>query len=81
MANLKYRYTVGRDGWKLIEPYTPNRAVQLMVSGEVSPWMRFKPELYDVLRDPGESIDRAGERPGLVDTLRNRLDAWWAVPR
>jgi arylsulfatase A-like enzyme len=33
-------------------------------------------ELYDLANDPGESIDRAGERPDLVRVLGNELRAW-----
>lgn len=78
-ANLKYRYVVRQDGWKLILPYTPNRDVTLMINGAVADWMRFEPELYNVLQDPHETNNVAGEHPKLVDTLHAAIDAWWPV--
>jgi len=81
VANLKYRYIVREDGWKLILPYTPNRDVELMLSGVTSEWMRFEPELYNVLEDPRERHNLAAARPGLVDTLRSQIDEWWSVPQ
>lgn len=81
VANLKYRYVVREDGWKLILPYTPNWNVELMLSGVTSPWMRFEPELYNVLEDPRERHNLAAGRPDLVDTLRAQIDEWWSVPQ
>lgn len=78
-ANLKYRYVVRQDGWKLILPYTPNRDVTLMINGAVADWMRFEPELYNVFQDPHETNDVASEHPQLVDTLHAAIDAWWPV--
>jgi uncharacterized sulfatase len=78
-ANLKYRYAIQEDGWKLVEPYTPNRNATLMIDGRTSDWMRFDPELYNVLADPREEKDRAAERPDLVKTLRAAIDGWWRV--
>jgi hypothetical protein len=63
--------------WKLILPYKPNRDVTLMINGQVADWMRFEPELYNVLSDPFEQTDRAAEHTELVDALRASLDAWW----
>ena len=48
-------------GMKLILPREPAR----------------RPELYDILADPGETRDLAGERPAEADALRKKLDAWW----
>ncbi len=79
IANLKYRYTVREDGWKLILPYTPNRDVTLMIDGQVADWMRFEPELYNVLEDPYELDDRAEDRPELVEEMTRSLTDWWAV--
>jgi hypothetical protein len=42
--------------------------------------MRFEPELYNVLTDPGEEKDRAAERPDVVKDLRAAIDGWWRVP-
>ena len=79
IANLKYRYVVREDGWKLILPYTPNREVTLMLNGQETDWMKFEPELYNVLEDPFEMINLASEQPELVETLQNELTSWWAV--
>lgn len=81
LANLKYRYVIREDGWKLILPHTPNRAVPLMINGHVADWMRFEPELYNLLEDPHERQDRASEQPALVEALRSDLEAWWSVPQ
>ncbi|MBZ0292699.1 MAG: arylsulfatase [Anaerolineae bacterium] len=34
-------------------------------------------ELYDVMADPGEQHDLAGEKPDMVDTLRRRYEVWF----
>ena len=79
VANLKYRSVVREDGWKLILPYTPNREVVLMINGAVSDWMRFEPELYNVIDDPYEQHNLAAERPALVNELRAEINEWWPV--
>ncbi len=38
-------------------------------------------QLYDVLADPGETANRAGEEPDRVAELTHRLDAWWKSSR
>ena len=47
--------------WKLIEALEPD--------------FHFKPpvELYDLIRDPGETVNMAAERPDVVQALRTRL--------
>jgi arylsulfatase A-like enzyme len=80
VANLKYRYVIREDGWKLIEPYTPNRDATLMIDGRTADWMRFEPELYNLNDDPHEEKDLAPGRPDLVKALRAELDGWWRVP-
>ena len=80
IANLKYRYTVREDGWKLVLPFTPNRDATLMIDGRTADWMRFEPELYNLLKDPGEERNVAPERPDLVKELRASIDRWWRVP-
>ena len=80
IANLKYRYTVREDGWKLILPYTPNRDATLLIDGRTAGWMRFEPELYNVLNDPQEERNLAAERPKLVTELRASIERWWRVP-
>ncbi len=80
IANLKYRYAVREDGWKLVLPFTPNRDATLMIDGRTADWMRFEPELYNVLKDPGEERNLAAERPDVVQELRVSIDRWWRVP-
>lgn len=81
VANLKYRSVVREDGWKLIEPYMPNRDVTLMIRGTIADWMRFEPELYNLVDDPLETEDLAGQRPELLETLHASLQEWWEVPQ
>ncbi len=80
VANLKYRYAVRTDGWKLIWPYVPNRDVELMITGEVSPWMGLDLELYNVMDDPSEVINLVEEQVELVSVLQAAINAWWPVP-
>lgn len=79
VANLKYRYAVRADGWKLVLPFTPNRAATLMIDGRTAEWMRFEPELFNVVKDPREEKDLAAEQPGIVRELRGSIDRWWRV--
>ena len=79
VANLKYRYTVREDGWKLILPYLPNRDVMLNIRGDTADWMHYETELYNVLDDPLETNNLAPERPELVEELTRQLESWWAV--
>jgi hypothetical protein len=51
-----------------------------MIDGRTADWMRFEPELYNVLKDPGEQRNLAAERPDLVKELRASTDRWWRVP-
>ncbi len=80
-ANLKYRYAVRKDGWKLVLPHAPNRDVELMINGDRPEWMSLEPELYNVLEDPGEERDLSDQRPGIVDSLLAEIDRWWSVPQ
>ena len=80
VANLKYRTVVREDGWKLVLPYALNRDVMHMARGQIADWMRFEPELYNVLEDPHETNDLAAEHPELVAELRKALQDWWLVP-
>ncbi len=80
VANLKYRWMVREDGWKLIEPYRPNAEVELMIRPWRVEWMQLEPELYNVLDDPGEENDQAAARPELVEQLQQELQDWWRVP-
>ena len=80
VKNLKYRWVVRKDGWKLIEPYAPNAAVELMNRPGRVDWLSQDAELYNVLDDPFEESGQAEARPELVKELRQGLDAWWPVP-
>jgi len=60
--NLRYRWIV--DGhWKLILP-----------AGQAE---TKKTELYDILADPQEQRDLAGENPDIVAALSRKLADWW----
>jgi arylsulfatase A-like enzyme len=79
IANLKYRYAVREDGWKLILPYAPNEDVTLRYDGQVADWMHNDVELYNVLSDPHETDNVASALPQLVEEMTNTLQQWWAV--
>lgn len=78
-ANLKYRYGVRKDGWKLILPFPPNRDVELMINGDRPYWMRLDHELYNVRTDPYEVDEQSLNHPELAAELAAELDAWWSV--
>ena len=77
VANLKYRYMVREDGWKIILPYLPNKDVTLMINGAVADWMRLEPELYNVLSDPHEETNLAGTEPERLQAMQAELEQWW----
>ena len=79
IANLKYRYAVREDGWKIILPYTATEDVPLISSGQVTDWMHNDVELYNVLTDPYETDNMASSRPELVEEMTNTLQQWWEV--
>ena len=81
VANLKYRYVIRTDGWKLVLPFTPNRGATLMIDGRTADWMRFEPELYHVIDDPHEERNLVRRRPATVKTLRAAIARWWPLPR
>jgi uncharacterized sulfatase len=35
------------------------------------------PQLYDLLTDPGETVNVAARHPAVVQRLNKRLNAWW----
>ena len=53
----------------------------MMIDGRTADWMRFEPELYNVLDDPREERNRAAEWLDLVTALRATVDGWWRVPQ
>lgn len=60
--NVLFRWIID-DRWKLIQP--------------ASKAQNARTELYDVIDDPGEKTDRAGEKEEMVKALQEKLDAWW----
>ena len=81
-ANLKYRWIVRRDGWKLILPHGPNRDVALMSwdgAAMSAEWMDHGAELYNVLEDPHEAREAAEAHPDIVQQLETELDGWWPL--
>jgi len=75
--NLKYRWMVREDGWKLIQPYAPNRDVQMQIRNWDVSWEHFNPELFNVRDDPAETQNQLADQPEIVDSLRRDLDEWW----
>lgn len=65
--SLQYRWMI--DGsWKLIVPYPPHVK-------------ESAPELYDVVADPTEKRDRAGQNAARVERMQRTLDLWWPGPQ
>jgi arylsulfatase A-like enzyme len=61
---VKYKqYQVLTERWRLINPRQK----------ESNEW-----ELYDILADPGQRKDIAGEHPEVVQQLHKEYEAWWA---
>lgn len=77
-ANVKYRWIL-RGRHKLIVPDERNAAVELWMGRSEIVWAKPKPELFDVVGDPGETKDLAAAEPNLVGDLSKRLDRWWKV--
>jgi arylsulfatase A-like enzyme len=68
VSSLRYRWVIAGD-WKLIVPNPRN-----VPEGGV--------ELFDVVHDPGETRNLAGEQPQKMADLTARLHQWWlAGPR
>lgn len=73
-ATLLYRWCIeGR--WKLLLTYdgvvNRYRAVHLRTDPG--------PQLYDLWADPHETTNLAGDHPGQVGRLAQRIEAWWPV--
>ena len=65
VANLRVRWAVsGR--WKLLLPFRRN-----LPNGSL--------ELYDVVADPGETQNRAREKPVVVEIMVKRIQDWWPL--
>jgi uncharacterized sulfatase len=63
--SLQYCWTLSEGRWKLIVPTDATE----------------KPELYDVLADPTETVNLAAKQPDLVRKLTESLDRWWTPDR
>ena len=58
-----------RDGpWKLVRPYTSR---ELLETESLE-----TPVLYNVIDDPAEAVDRAGDHPERYDRMKTALEAW-----
>jgi uncharacterized sulfatase len=62
-ASLRYRWMI-EDGWKLVVPDRRNEPKSVV-------------ELYDIIEDPAEQHNEAGSNADRVDTMREKLNAWW----
>lgn len=58
-----------------------NRFKLLAIGIRQHNWERAKIELYDLLADPGESINLASKQPAVVKTLKKQLKDWLASCR
>jgi arylsulfatase A-like enzyme len=69
--NLTYRWAVADSRWKLI---LPNRA---NLGKDNIPKSSGGPELYDLIADPHEERDLAGDQPEVVAELTRLIEEWW----
>ncbi len=73
-ASLLYRWRV-EGKWKLILTY----------DGEVNryksthPRTEKRPQLYDLSKDPHETVNLAGQHPEVVADLAEKISGWWRV--
>jgi arylsulfatase A-like enzyme len=80
--NLLWRWVID-ERWKLIVPRTHASTGLAAISepgmGETEvEWIKSgRVELYDVLADPEEARNLAGEKPEIVSALLKKLDGWW----
>jgi len=73
-ASLLYRWVIeGR--WKLLLTYDG----QLGSRARFHPRIELRPQLYDLLADPHETNNVAGEHPEVVARLATKIAAWWPV--
>ena len=88
-TSLLWRWMV-QDRWKLIVPAPPAPGKQFPAwqgrhvdDASRENFERGEPELFDVIADPDERTNVAGEHPDVVARLRAELDRWWdpGVPK
>lgn len=73
-ASLLFRWAIeGR--WKLILTYDGARGRH----AAVHPQTEKRPQLFDLLADPHEQVNRAAEHPEIVERLADQIAAWWPV--
>lgn len=73
-ASLIYRWVI-RGKWKLLLTYDG----KLGRYASSHPRTERRPQLFDLLADPHEERNVAGEHPEIVAELVKRLDDWWPV--
>jgi uncharacterized sulfatase len=61
--------------WKLLLTYDG----KLGRYAQHHPRSDLRPQLYDLLADPHEKVNRTGEEPEVVARLAKKIDAWWPV--
>jgi arylsulfatase A-like enzyme len=73
-ATLLYRWVI--DGrWKLLLTYDG----ALGRYAKYHPRTEWRPQLFDLVSDPHERVNVAGENPALVARLASRISDWWPV--
>ncbi len=73
-ASLLYRWVI-EDRWKLLLTYDG----EVHRYASTHPRTETRPQLFDLLKDPWESSNVAGERPEIVARLVEQLGAWYPV--
>ena len=73
--SLLYRWCI-QDNWKLLLTYDG----QVGRYRAVHPRSFTEPQLFDLLGDPQETINKATEQPAIVKDLTAQLDSWWKLP-
>ena len=83
VRSLLWRWAV-QDRWKLIVPAPPVPGKQFPAwqgrhvdDASRGTYERGEPELFDVVADPDERTNLAGDHPDIVARLRADLDRWW----
>lgn len=71
---LLYRWVI-EDQWKLLLTYDG----QVGRYGKQHPRTEKRPQLFDLLKDPHEDNNVAGEHPEVVAALAGKIDKWWPV--
>ncbi|MBL6764712.1 MAG: sulfatase [Verrucomicrobiae bacterium] len=73
-ASLLYRWTIeGR--WKLLLTYDGEVAAY----ASTHPRTEKRPQLFDLLKDPHETKNLAGDHPDVVARMVKAIDAWYPV--